>query len=173
MTAYGAVKKYYSAINSRNGNEILKATLLKQMLKAACKLQGCSKTQLLKYAKSDLKEEGLDTYSMLNCGSGKAVATVDDVFRYDIFDGRNYYIVRNGKKYTYIDANAKSIVPGEYEETYQFRDGMAAVKKKGKAGFINSKGETVVPFIFEETRNCYDGKAWVKYNGLWGVIKVK
>ena len=134
-----------------------------------------------KYEKNDYgsimvspeKEKGLDTYTMLNCGSGKAVATVDDVFRYDTLDGKNYYIVRNGKKYTYIDANAKSIVPGEYEEAYQFRDGMAAVKKNGKAGFINSKGETVVPFIFEETRNCYDGKAWVKYNGLWGVIKVK
>lgn len=56
MTASGAVKNYYSAINSRNGNKFLKATLSKQMLKAACKLQGCSKTQLLKYAKSDLKE---------------------------------------------------------------------------------------------------------------------
>ena len=134
-----------------------------------------------KYEKNDYgsimvspeKEKGLDTYTMLNCGSGKAVATVDDVFRYDTLDGKNYYIVRKGKKYTYIDANAQSIVPGEYEEAYQFRDGMAAVKKNGKAGFINSKGETVVPFIFEETRNCYDGKAWVKYNGLWGVIKVK
>lgn len=63
MTASGAVKNYYSAINSRNGNKFLKATLSKQMQKAACKLQGCSKSQLLRYAKSDLKEY---TYQVKN-----------------------------------------------------------------------------------------------------------
>ena len=114
-----------------------------------------------------------DKVALIERTTGRFIAYVDEVFRADKYDGKWYAIVRNGKKYTYIDANAKSIVPGEYEEAYQFRDGMAAVKKNGKAGFINSKGETVVPFIFEETRNCYDGKAWVKYNGLWGVIKVK
>lgn len=116
---------------------------------------------------------GIDKEALVDMTTGKAVAIVDEVFRVDQYNKKWYGIVRNGSKYTYLYADGTSVVPGEYEEAYQFRDGMAAVKKNGKAGFINSKGETVVPFIFEETRNCYDGKAWVKYNGLWGVIKVK
>lgn len=115
----------------------------------------------------------IDKEALVDMTTGKAVAIVDEVFRVDQYNKKWYGIVRNGSKYTYLYADGTSVVPGEYEEAYQFRDGMAAVKKNGKAGFINSKGETVVPFIFEETRNCYDGKAWVKYDGLWGVIKVK
>ena len=119
------------------------------------------------------KVKELDSYTIIYCATGKVVAVADDVFREDCVDGENYLIVRNGNKYAYINYNGKSFVPGEYEEAYTFREGVAAVKKDGKAGFIDTSGKTVIPFIFEETRTCYDGKAWVKYNGLWGVIKVK
>ena len=49
-------------------------------------------------------------------------------------------------------------------------NGIAAVKKDGKAGYIDSTGKELCPFIFDETRTIQNNVAWVKYNGNWGIL---
>jgi len=49
-------------------------------------------------------------------------------------------------------------------------NGIAAVKKDGKAGYIDSTGKELCPLIFDETRTIQNNVAWVKYNGQWGVL---
>lgn len=55
-------------------------------------------------------------------------------------------------------------------DAYIMNNGIAAVKKDGKAGYIDSTGRELCPFIFDETRTIQNNVAWVKYNGEWGIL---
>lgn len=92
-------------------------------------------------------------------------------FKYGIADGRTGQIV----------------LPVEYDEIRDFRDGLVAVRKDEKWGFVNINGDITVPFIYD---NVYDFSEefaavsvgeWyeaehpmygleMRYNGKWGFI---
>lgn len=77
-------------------------------------------------------------------------------------------------KYGYYNYQTLELVENmKYDFALPFYDGMAAVKKDGKAGFIDVEGNPIFDFEFEEARNFDNGKAWVKSNGKWGVIVIK
>lgn len=77
-------------------------------------------------------------------------------------------------KYGYYNYQTLELVENmKYDFALPFFDGMAAVKKDGKAGYIDLDGNPIFDFEFEEARNFENGKAWVKSNGKWGVIVIK
>lgn len=77
-------------------------------------------------------------------------------------------------KYGYYNYQTLELVENmKYDFALPFFDGMAAVKKDGKAGYIDVDGNAIFDFEFEEARNFDNGKAWVKSNGKWGVIVIK
>lgn len=77
-------------------------------------------------------------------------------------------------KYGYYNYQTLELVEDmKYDFALPFYDGMAAVKKDGKAGYIDVEGNAIFDFEFEEARNFDNGKAWVKADGKWGVIVIK
>ncbi len=71
-----------------------------------------------------------------------------------------------------IDTKGNRIGKPIYEKFKQpgFREGMAAVRKRGKWGFINTASELVIPAEYEDVGYFAHGLAPVKVDGLWGYI---
>jgi hypothetical protein len=51
--------------------------------------------------------------------------------------------------YISMEEEGKVIVPSIYDYGYNFRGGLAAVKKDEKWGYVNKEGEVVIDFIFD------------------------
>lgn len=58
-----------------------------------------------------------------------------------------------------------------YEEVREFRQGLSAVKVKGKWGYVNEKNEMVIEPIYDEAREFYEGLAAVRVNRKWGFVR--
>ncbi len=58
----------------------------------------------------------------------------------------------------------------EYEDAFEFNDGLASVKLKGLYGFIDSEGNLVIEPAYDEGGHFSDGIALVRKNGLYGGI---
>ena len=58
-----------------------------------------------------------------------------------------------------------------YEEVREFRQGLSAVKVKGKWGYVNEKNEMVIEPIYDEAREFYEGLAAVRVNTKWGFVR--
>ena len=68
-------------------------------------------------------------------------------------------------KWGFIDKTGKVIVPFEYEEAYDFQDGLARVSKNNKWGAIDETGEEVIQCQYNELLSFCDGLAKVEENG--------
>ena len=73
-----------------------------------------------------------------------------------------------GKKKKYKTGDV--VIPFKYDDVFNFREGLAAVKLKGKWGFIDKSGKVVVPPRYDNVWNFNEGLARVKLNGKWGYI---
>lgn len=77
-----------------------------------------------------------------------------------------------GLKVGYFDIKTGKLkIKTEYEKGTFFDNGIAAVKKDGKAYFINEKNEKIYDIEFEDTTNIHNNKAWVKINGKWNYVE--
>lgn len=73
----------------------------------------------------------------------------------------------------YDTSKAELVIDCNYDEAYEFSEGYAAVKEKGKAGIIDEDGKEVIELKYNETRTVHNGLAFVKKDGKWGILKVK
>ncbi|SEO84084.1 WG containing repeat-containing protein [Mucilaginibacter gossypiicola] len=80
---------------------------------------------------------------------------------------RNAMRVDRIKKFGFVDASGKMLIPFEYDGVSDFHDGLAAVKKtdqfgKEQWGFINEQGKLVIPFQYSiEPGDFHEGLALV------------
>lgn len=49
----------------------------------------------------------------------------------------------------YIDCNGKEVIPAQFDHAYEFRRGIAAIKKDSLYGFINEFGEIIIEPVFK------------------------
>lgn len=86
-------------------------------------------------------------------------------------DGLIIYLDYNDK-YGYMNASGKVIINPEYDLTYGFHEGIAAVKSGNKWGFIDKSGKLIVQPSFEAvSRNGFsEGLCAAQSNGKWGYI---
>lgn len=61
----------------------------------------------------------------------------------------------------YINKQGKIVIAPQYDDVYDFKDGLGMVKRDEKAGFINKKGEVVVPLLYEGYPDFVNGTAAV------------
>ena len=61
---------------------------------------------------------------------------------------------------------------GKFDEMKGFKDGFAAVKKRGKWSFINQEGKLIAPLQYDEAESFNEGFARVKKWGKWLFIDV-
>jgi tetratricopeptide (TPR) repeat protein len=73
----------------------------------------------------------------------------------------------------YIDKKGTVVIPGPFQQAKHFRNGFAAVKKKGAWGFIDPKGKTAIPFTYDYADDFGDGLALVEKNKMVGYIDSK
>ena len=65
---------------------------------------------------------------------------------------------QDGQKWGYLNKNGGIAIPFQFEQAFNFNDGLALAVKFNKAGFINKEGREVIPFIYEYTtqQHFYD-----------------
>ncbi len=82
--------------------------------------------------------------------------------------------VQNSKGlWGYIDGSGEIVIPCEWEEAGEFKDGMASVRKDRKYGCINTSGQLVIACEWDghSQISFSEGLAPVQNNdGLWGFI---
>ena len=87
---------------------------------------------------------------------------------------QNTYKNVKGKKWWIekkrVNEMGEMVVPFKYDEVWDFDEGLAAVKLKGKWGFIDKLGKEVVPLKYDEVWGFDEGLAAVMLNGNWGYI---
>ena len=79
--------------------------------------------------------------------------------------GKKWWIEKKevGKKKKYKTGDV--VIPFKYDDVFNFREGLAAVKLKGKWGFIDKSGKEVVPPKYVDVDSFHEGLAMVKLNG--------
>jgi hypothetical protein len=63
-----------------------------------------------------------------------------------------------------------SRIRNEFDETKDFSEDLAAVKKNGKWGYIDKKGNVIINFMYEKAGSFINGSANVTLNGKQGYI---
>lgn len=84
-------------------------------------------------------------------------------------------IVSTGKNGNYafglIDSTGKEILAlGSYDFMYDFKNGMAAVRKNKKYGYIDTKGKEIIPCIYDRTDGFNSKVAFTVLNKKEGFI---
>jgi tetratricopeptide (TPR) repeat protein len=91
-------------------------------------------------------------------------------------DGEGYYSENNMSSFynncSLINSNKNSIESQIWKSSYDFSDGLAAIKIGEKHGFINNKGQIVIPIIYDYAEAFINGVALVSLNEN-GVSKSK
>ncbi len=96
-----------------------------------------------------------------------ALTTLSPLLAQDNLAG--FYDHRHG--YGFIDKSTHEIViPPQFEEIDNFRNGLALVKLKGKYGFIDRTGEFIIPAQYTDLHIFHEGLASVLIDEYWGFI---
>ena len=48
-------------------------------------------------------------------------------------------------KYGYIDKSGSFVIPPQFDDCYEYSEGIASVEIDGKSGFIDKQGDFVIP----------------------------
>ncbi len=75
----------------------------------------------------------------------------------ELIDNKNqpYLTFRKG----YVNRDKQIVIPCQFTDAKDFREGLAEVAIDGKYGFIDKKGNAITPFIYDDTRDFYEGLA--------------
>ncbi|WP_343605408.1 WG repeat-containing protein [Fluviicola sp.] len=74
-------------------------------------------------------------------------------------------------KVGFIDSAHQTIIPPIFDDTRQFREGLAAAKQAGKWGFIDQSGQFVIPPVYHSALSFSDSLSAVSIeNGKWNYI---
>lgn len=65
-------------------------------------------------------------------------------------------------KWGYIDNKSNKVIDAIYDDTRDFREGLALANYEGRWGYINVKGENVIPHQYVEASSFTNGAALVK-----------
>lgn len=110
----------------------------------------------------DMKEDnGLDyDYALMDKDLNIIPLRYDFVWSYF---SEELLLVKNDKKYGYVNKKGQLIIPLKYDQALNFQDGYGVVKLDGKWGFVNKLGKEI-PLIYDQVFPFEDGKALVKQN---------
>lgn len=85
-----------------------------------------------------------------------------------------FYIVKNGKKFGFIDKSGKEVIPLIYDKVvFNINEDLIPALKDGKWGFINRENETKIPFEYDDATAFSNGLAFVKKGENYGCINTK
>lgn len=67
-------------------------------------------------------------------------------------------------KWGFIDSKGKLKITPQFDEAYEFSEGMAAIKLKNRWGFIDQSGKITIKPQFENVESFHEGLAFVVYD---------
>lgn len=67
-------------------------------------------------------------------------------------------------KWGYKNETGNVIIEPQFDEAYNFSEGLAAVERNEKVGFINTKGEVIIPYQYDTVCSFSEGLASVTLN---------
>lgn len=68
------------------------------------------------------------------------------------------------RKYGYKDKTGKVVLKAEYNDAFEFNEGLAAVKQGNLYGFIDPSGKLVIPYQYAYAESPVNGLAVVAYD---------
>jgi hypothetical protein len=78
----------------------------------------------------------------------------------------------NKYKYGYISHNGRVIIPCDFNDIGEFRQGVARVREDNLYGFIDLTGKILAPILFDEANDYHEGFAIVGVNGKYGFLNL-
>ncbi len=85
-------------------------------------------------------------------------------------EGFVWFLGQDGK-FGFINRNVEIVIPAQFDDLQDFRDGLARFKQGKKYGFINRNGEVVIPAQFDKVGSFSEGFAgFSDPNGKSGFI---
>jgi hypothetical protein len=100
----------------------------------------------------------------------KYIAQFDSSENVGTKDSAPLAVIQVGKKYGYQNAEGRTKIAAQFDNAYEFFDGLAAVNINGKWGFINRAGDRIVAMKFDNASSFCSGLAAVKFGDKWGFI---
>ncbi|WP_055444358.1 WG repeat-containing protein [Lacinutrix himadriensis] len=80
-------------------------------------------------------------------------------------------VVLDGRKWIYINKKGEQILNNvDTDHMFDFSEGFAQIKKRGKIGFINTTGKVIVEPKFEVADDFFNGYSKIIYKDDFGVI---
>ena len=58
------------------------------------------------------------------------------------------------------------VIPAQYTQASDFKEGLARVQKNGRFGFINKDGKTIIPFRYDIAKDFVNGLSLVERQGV-------
>ena len=89
---------------------------------------------------------------------------------------KRIFLVKKGSKWGSIDIERNELIPFEFDEIGDFREGRAFAKKNGKYGLLDAEGNTIIPFEYNkiELFNEYSLNRYiVQKSNKWGYIDLE
>ena len=97
-----------------------------------------------------------------------------EIIPFEYCEGEDFHdgLARVRKDYEngdgYIDKKGRVVIPfNRYDNTTDFSEGLAAVKKDGKWGFVNKKGKEVIPLKYKFAGSFDKGLARVEHKDVY------
>src|SRR6185295_1368117 len=70
----------------------------------------------------------------------------------------------------FIDKTGTMVIGSQFQWTFGFREGLAAVQVSEKWGYVDKNGALVIKPEFDKAEDFSEGLAAVAVNGKWGYI---
>ena len=77
-------------------------------------------------------------------------------------DSIKLFPIKSGDKWGYVDKNGQYIINSQFEEAYNFSEGLALFRSTdGKYGFIDEEGKYVINPIYKDANSFSEGMSCV------------
>ena len=79
-----------------------------------------------------------------------------------IFSEEITAVMNSEMQWGYLNKSGKLLIPFQFDKAYDFKEGLALVKKGNKRGYIDKQGNIVIPLIYDDAFRFSEGLAPVK-----------
>ncbi|MDF2891203.1 MAG: repeat protein [Clostridia bacterium] len=87
-----------------------------------------------------------------------------------IESGEELYVIRDNGRYGYINKSGLVVIKPQFEDAYNFSEGLARISVQHKYGFIDKDGKIVIEPVFDDAGDFIEGMVRVSIDNKYGFI---
>ena len=111
---------------------------------------------------------GVFAYSQRNINSEPEDKAEQDIELTE--SGEALYVIRDNGRYGYINKSGLVVIKPQFEDAYNFSEGLARISVQHKYGYIDKKGKIVIEPVFDDAGDFMEGLARVSIDNKYGFI---